>query len=64
MEWSLWASVHKTTYIMRFLLLSLLLVATLSTHLKAQEVEWITLNEAEERMKKEPRKVLVDVYTS
>ena len=64
MEWSLYTSVHKTTYIMRFLVLSLLLVTTFSTHLKAQEVEWITLNEAEERMKKEPRKVLVDVYTS
>ena len=27
-------------------------------------VKWVTLNEAEELMKSEPRKILVDVYTS
>lgn len=31
---------------------------------QSNKVEWLTLNQAEERMAKEPRKVLVDVYTT
>lgn len=41
-----------------------LLSLILSLNLNAQQIDWISLNEAEKRMQKEPRKVLVDVYTS
>ncbi len=46
---------------MKFTLLSaVLLLFTVSTH---AQVKWMSFEEAEEAMKKEPRKMLVDVYT-
>lgn len=48
---------------MRLLLITLLLLPILVAG-QSKQVEWLTLNEVEKRMAKEPRKVLVDVYTS
>lgn len=35
-----------------------------TTALVAQKINWITVEEAQELMKKEPRKVIMDVYTT
>ena len=43
------------------LLLSLLLVGSLS---QAQEIEWMTMNEALEAQKEDPKKIFMDVYTT
>lgn len=32
--------------------------------ISAQEVQWLTVNEMQERMKEEPRKVIIDFYTN
>lgn len=49
-------------------MLRLILTITLSIPLlliaQSNKIEWLSLNEVEKRMAKEPRKVLVDVYTS
>ena len=34
-----------------------------STYLNAQEINWLTIEEAEAANKNEPRKILIDVYT-
>ena len=34
------------------------------TYLNAQEINWISIEKAEELMKKEPRKIIMDVYTT
>lgn len=47
-------------WITTFLLSGLLLSAH---QMKAQEVEWLSFEEAVERSKEEPRKLLVDIYT-
>jgi len=46
---------------MRLVLTVLLCVFTLG--LQAQEIEWMTMNEALEAQKKNPKKIMVDVYT-
>ncbi|WP_046756532.1 thioredoxin family protein [Kordia jejudonensis] len=43
-------------------LLSILLVSI--TTVNAQKINWVTMEEATELMKKEPRKVIMDVYTT
>ena len=35
----------------------------ISTYLNAQEINWLTIEEAEAANKNEPRKILIDVYT-
>ncbi len=57
------AAKNKKTLMTRIVLLSLLFfpIALLSQDVK---VDWISLYEAEAKMAEEPRKVLVDVYTS
>jgi thioredoxin-related protein len=42
---------------------TLLLLSVLFVSLKAQEVKWYTIEEALELTKKEPRKIMIDVYT-
>lgn len=44
------------------LLISVLLVSV--TTVKAQKINWVTMEKAQELMKKEPRKVIMDVYTT
>lgn len=39
------------------------LTFSLSAQETAEKIKWISLNEAAEKMEKEPKKVLVDVYT-
>lgn len=46
------------------LIVLLLLSIPFATTAQENKVEWLTLSQAEERMAKEPRKVLVDVYTT
>ncbi|MFD2516947.1 thioredoxin family protein [Salinimicrobium flavum] len=41
----------------------LLLVAVFSGSINAQEIKWMTMNEALEAQKKEPRKIFMDAYT-
>ncbi len=48
---------------MRLILIILLLIPTLMWG-QSKQVEWLSLNEVEKRMAKEPRKVLIDVYTT
>ncbi|MBC8755416.1 thioredoxin fold domain-containing protein [Kordia sp. YSTF-M3] len=43
-------------------LVSILLVSI--TTLNAQKINWVTIEEAQELMKKEPRKIIMDVYTT
>ncbi len=43
-------------------LVAILLVSITTIH--AQKVNWVTMEEATELMKKEPRKVIMDVYTT
>ena len=33
------------------------------SNINAQEINWMTIGEAEEANKKEPKKILIDVYT-
>ncbi|AXG68285.1 thiol:disulfide interchange protein precursor [Kordia sp. SMS9] len=42
-------------------LISILLVSV--TTVQAQKINWVSIEEAQELMKKEPRKVIMDVYT-
>ncbi len=46
------------------LILILMLSFPLLAVAQGNKVEWLTLHEVEQRMTKEPRKILVDVYTS
>ena len=46
---------------MRFFLCVFLLFVFTSTG--AQEIQWMSLNEALEAQKKEPKKIFIDVYT-
>ena len=46
---------------MRFFLFIILLFGFTSTI--AQEIQWMSLNEALEAQKKEPKKIFIDVYT-
>ncbi|BDD05227.1 thioredoxin family protein [Aureibacter tunicatorum] len=46
----------------RFLLFTIFLFGGLASNAQ-DKIEWLTFEEVEERSKKEPRKVLVDVYT-
>lgn len=43
-------------------IVGLLLVSI--TTMNAQKINWVTMEEAQELMKKEPRKVIMDVYTT
>lgn len=43
-------------------LVSIVLVSI--TALNAQEINWVTIEEAKELMEKEPRKIIMDVYTN
>lgn len=58
----------KLTFLFRLLFTSLLLFG-LSTDTfaqkktKAEKIEWLTIEEAVKRMEKEPRKVVIDIYT-
>lgn len=46
-------------------IISILLLAVLvTTKVSAQEINWVTLNEAIELQKKEPKKIMMDVYTN
>lgn len=47
---------------LHYLCLSLLLFIN-SINTNAQEIKWLTIEEVESAIKKEPRKVLIDVYT-
>jgi thioredoxin-related protein len=49
---------------MKKILLSIILVAFLSTSITAQKINWITMNEALALQKKNPKKIMVDVYTN
>lgn len=49
---------------MRHFCTALFLILSAASFAQDTKIEWITLNEAEQRMEKEPRKVLVDVYTT
>lgn len=49
-------------YIMKRIALLVLVVCT-SAFAKAQQIEWISWEEAEQKLREEPRKVVVDVYT-
>jgi thioredoxin-related protein len=48
---------------MKILLFSSLLLAGSSLLAQSAEINWISFAEAEKRMAKEPKKVLIDVYT-
>merc|ERR1712108_56406 len=48
-------------HIMKYTLLLVLLIFT--TTLSAQEVEWMSMNDALEAQKENPKKIFVDVYT-
>ena len=46
---------------MKIKFLALLLLCSLGTF--AQQIEWMSLSEALEAQKKEPKKIIMDVYT-
>ena len=46
---------------MKIKLLVLLLMSSLGTY--AQQIQWMSLSEALEAQKKEPKKIIMDVYT-
>ena len=49
---------------MRFVFTLFLLLAAGATFAQsASEIKWLSITDAEKLMKKEPRKVIVDVYT-
>ena len=41
----------------------LITIALFSLNSKAQEINWVSLNEALELQKKTPKKIMIDVYT-
>ena len=47
----------------RYLLLTFLFLCLSMSNINAQEINWMTIGEAEEANKKEPKKILIDVYT-
>ncbi len=47
----------------RYLLLTFLILCLSMSNINAQEINWMTIGEAEEANKKEPKKILIDVYT-
>ena len=49
---------------MRQLFFSLLLIFFTSNLLQGQEIAWMSMNEALEAQKEEPRKIIMDAYTS
>lgn len=44
-------------------LLFIFFILPIAISAQVKEINWISLNKAEELMKKEPRKILIDVYT-
>lgn len=48
---------------MKKLLLSFIFFIALGTGLKAQEVKWMTMNEALQAQKEHPKKIFMDAYT-
>ena len=48
---------------MKKLLLIIFLISSFST-IKAQEINWMSMNEALEAQKKDPKKIFVDAYTT
>lgn len=44
-------------------ILALIAIALISYNVTAQEINWVTLEEAVKLQKKEPRKIIMDVYT-
>ena len=52
----------KTQTAMKYILIALIFAPLLSIA-QTDEINWISLNDAEKLMEKEPRKVLIDVYT-
>ncbi len=49
---------------MKKLILAVLILGTVQIAAAQEEINWVDMNEVEALMEKEPRKVLVDVYTS
>ncbi|WP_397445784.1 thioredoxin family protein [Polaribacter sp. R77954] len=49
---------------MNKIVLSLIALALLSISTNAQKINWISMNEALELQKKNPKKIMVDVYTN
>ncbi|GAA4282449.1 thioredoxin family protein [Gaetbulibacter aestuarii] len=49
---------------MRKILFTLLFFAFLSTTVSAQEINWVSLEQALELQKKEPKKIMMDAYTN
>ena len=52
----------KTSHFMRSILMALIFIPVFA-YGQSTDINWISLNDAEKRMEKEPRKVLIDVYT-
>ncbi len=52
----------KIFHVMRSVLMVLIFIPVFA-HGQQTDIDWISLNDAEKRMEKEPRKVLIDVYT-
>jgi len=55
-------STNEKTIIMKNLLIAFVFLMCLST--QAQEINWMSMNEALEAQKKEPKKIFMDVYTN
>lgn len=49
---------------MKKTVLSLVIIAFFSSTINAQKINWMTMNEALELQKKNPKKIMVDVYTN
>lgn len=49
---------------MKKIILSLIAIAFLSISINAQKINWISMNEALELQQKNPKKIMVDVYTN
>ena len=49
---------------MKKIFLSLIAIAFFNLTINAQKINWITMNEALELQKKNPKKIMVDVYTN
>lgn len=49
---------------MKNIILSLTVIVFLSTTVNAQKINWMTMNEALALQKKNPKKIMVDVYTN
>ncbi|HLV52772.1 MAG TPA: DUF255 domain-containing protein [Cryomorphaceae bacterium] len=52
----------KFKFAMKYVLIAMIF-GPLLTFAQTNEIDWISLNEAEKRMEKAPKKVLIDVYT-